>query len=180
MCANPLGLGDPGPGEDELDVLRLLDQVRTVPRLDHTVDLRTLVARDDYEEVRGRAQPLVLGKGEHERFAAVVTAALADELGRFTCPGTRDFGDSFVDFAQEHPRSNELFRRDGHRVLRSRGGSLAGHDDLRAPPRPELEAAEEKKCQKGASDLDVHYLRTRPCVAAILHLASHEGTGRLR
>jgi hypothetical protein len=88
-------------------VLRLLDEVRAVPRLDDAIDLRAVVAGQDHETVRG-AHTLVVRKRERDRLRAVAAAAFTEELV-WIARGAGDFGNPFVHLAQEHLVSNELF-----------------------------------------------------------------------
>jgi hypothetical protein len=106
--------------EDEINMLGLLDQAETSVRLNDAIDLRDLVARKNHEQVGKRSDAPVLEKGEPQRLRAVTVTALAEELGGSVTVGADNLSDPLVDFAQKHLATNELFERNGHRVLPSR------------------------------------------------------------
>jgi hypothetical protein len=105
---------------DEVNVLCLLNQVKSLVFLHDTIDFRDLVVAENHEEVGGRSDALVRKEGERERLRAVIVTALADEFGGRVTVGADYFRNPVVDLAQEHLVTNELFERSGHRVLLSR------------------------------------------------------------
>jgi hypothetical protein len=122
MTRPPCG-GFSTQGGDEIGVFRL-DQAELVARLDDALDLAGLMAGEDQEEIRGRANDLLHVWGELQCLRAFVATALAEEFTRAVW--VRDLGDPFVYLAQEKLVANELFGRNGHRVLPSRGDCFGG------------------------------------------------------
>jgi hypothetical protein len=87
--------------QDEINVLRLLDQGEPAVGGHDAVDLRGLVTRKNHEEIGRGSDAPVLEKGERKRPGTVIVAALAEELGELVRLGSDNFRDPVVDFAQK-------------------------------------------------------------------------------